>query len=46
MRENGQDAVMPVIALGRCLNDPNLFGPPFPRRELGGVEGVSGGIVC
>ena len=25
MRENGHDAVMPVITLGRCLNDPNLF---------------------
>ena len=29
MRENGHDAVMPVIALGRCLNDPNLFGRHF-----------------
>jgi hypothetical protein len=29
MRENGHGAVMPIIALGRCLNDPNLFGRHF-----------------
>jgi hypothetical protein len=29
MRENGHDAVMSVVALGRCLRDPNLFARHF-----------------
>ena len=33
---------MPVVTLGRCLRDPNLFARHFQRRELGGVEGVTG----
>ena len=35
---------MPPVTIGRCLRDPNLFGPHF-KGKLVAVEGLSGCFV-